>query len=158
MKKPFHNQSKTATLMIDGMEIPPGEVRHIEENLHPTQAAPAEINPNQTLVDLLAKSVKNISKELSELTLIDLKALAELEAAAEAPRSSLMETLEREVMTRAEAPNNEEYQRLKTLGESLEGKTLEELEALRQEEIDGEDRAGNLAVIDAAIERVKAGE
>lgn len=157
MKKPFHNQSKTAILMIDGVEIPPGEVRHIEEHLHPVQTAGAKIDPNQALADLLEKSVSNISNELSNLSLIELKALGDMENAKEKPRTSLLETLERELMARAEDPNDQEYQRLKAFGETLQDKTLEELEAARVDEIEGEDRTEELAIIDAAIEHVKAG-
>ena len=161
MKKPFHNKTKTI-LMIAGVEIPPGEVRHLEEALHPVQTAAAQINPNQVLVDLLAKSVKNISAELSELTIVELGTLKTLEEAAETPRSSLLEAIGREGMARAQDPNDEEYQRAAAFAETLKGKTAEELQALRDDELDAiaesDKSTDDLVIIDAAIEFVKAGE
>ena len=157
MKKAFHNKTKTI-LMIDGVEIPPGEVRHLEEHLHPVQTAAAKINPNQVLVDLLAKSVRDITAELSDLSNGELAQINNMESAAETPRKSLLEALSREAMARAEDPNDVQYQRDRDLAESLEGKTLEQLEALRLEFAEGEGTAPDLAVIDAAIQFVKAGE
>lgn len=157
MLKPFHNKSKKIKV-IDGVQIPPGQVRSIPAHLHPEQPTAAQINPNQVLVDLLALSIPKITAELSDLTLVELKQLGDLEAAAEKPRTSLLETINRECMARAEDPNDQEYQRLKAFSETLQDKTLEELETLRTTEEEGEDRAENLAVIDAKIELLKAGE
>lgn len=157
MLKPFHNTSKKIKV-IDGVHIPPGAVRSIPEHLHPVQAIAPEINANQTLIDLLAKSVKEISGELDDLTIAQIVELSALEEAAEKPRSSLLEALTRETMTRAEDPKDKEYKRLKELTESLQGKTAPELEAMRQAEIEGDDDAGTVAVIDAAVELLKAGE
>jgi hypothetical protein len=157
MLKPFHNRSKIIKV-IDGVHIPPGEVRSIPAHLHPVQTTTPEINSNQTLVDLLEKSVKDISAKLSDLTNVDLEKIHGLESLAENPRSTLLEAIQREAMARAEDPKDEEYKRLKELTESLQGKTAEELEALRLAEIEGSDDAATMAVIDAAIELVKAGE
>lgn len=107
--KYIHN-STAEVIYVGGKMIAPGEGRDIEMDQLPAehQDAPAEAAPDAPSLDddlqeLRAASVKAISEKLSALTQEGLERLGELEAAADAPRKTLIEAIEAEKMDRAEA-------------------------------------------------------
>lgn len=105
-KIPVKNDTKMP-MYVNATMIPPGETRHFDAadvptHLRPAPAAePAAPAAPDSMVALLAKSVKEIEADLPALSDEELQRLSELELTAESPRKTLLAALDEEQMNRA---------------------------------------------------------
>ncbi len=102
MKKYVENDT-AHMIYVGGCAIAPGEGREVEAPGEAREAAPAPAEPTlaEQVALMLKDSVKKISASLDALNGDTLDTMAELEAAADKPRSTLLEAISDEKIKRA---------------------------------------------------------